>query len=102
MEQPRNRESLRIEGHTDNVPIHNGHFQSNWELSTSRASELIVLPGNHWMLRDEIQRSPQRRGAGVESLSTRCVFGALGRCIILRQSLALAAIAPRSRSPCQK
>jgi chemotaxis protein MotB len=36
-------ESLRIEGHTDNVPIHNGQFQSNWELSTSRASELIKV-----------------------------------------------------------
>jgi chemotaxis protein MotB len=34
-------ESLRIEGHTDNVPIHNSRFASNWELSTSRASELI-------------------------------------------------------------
>ena len=32
---------MRIEGHTDNVPIHNGRFQSNWELSTARASNLI-------------------------------------------------------------
>jgi chemotaxis protein MotB len=29
-------ENMRIEGHTDNVPIHNPHFPSNWELSTSR------------------------------------------------------------------
>ena len=34
-------EALRVEGHTDNVPIHNGRFASNWELSTARASELI-------------------------------------------------------------
>jgi chemotaxis protein MotB len=34
-------ESLRIEGHTDNVPIHNSHFDSNWELSTARSSDLI-------------------------------------------------------------
>ena len=34
-------EMLRIEGHTDNVPIHNAQFPSNWELSTCRAIELI-------------------------------------------------------------
>ena len=41
-------ESLRIEGHTDNVPIHNGHFDSNWELSTARASELVKLMILHY------------------------------------------------------
>jgi len=34
---------LRIEGHTDNVPIHTAQFASNWELSTARASELAKL-----------------------------------------------------------
>jgi chemotaxis protein MotB len=34
---------IRIEGHTDDVPIHNGRFSSNWELSTSRATEMIKL-----------------------------------------------------------
>jgi len=32
---------VRIEGHTDNVPIHNSHFNSNWELSTARATEMV-------------------------------------------------------------
>jgi len=36
-------ESMRIEGHTDNVPIHNAQFASNWELSTARASQLLRL-----------------------------------------------------------
>jgi len=35
--------SLRIEGHTDNVPIHTVSFASNWELSTARATELVKL-----------------------------------------------------------
>jgi chemotaxis protein MotB len=35
--------NLRIEGHTDNVPIHTTQFQSNWELSTARATEIIRL-----------------------------------------------------------
>src|SRR5437763_3201147 len=34
---------LRIEGHTDNVPIHTAHMASNWELSTARSTELIRL-----------------------------------------------------------
>lgn len=34
---------LRIEGHTDNVPIHTGQFDSNWELSTARATRLARL-----------------------------------------------------------
>jgi chemotaxis protein MotB len=34
---------LRIEGHTDNVPIHTAQFSSNWELSTARATEIVRL-----------------------------------------------------------
>jgi chemotaxis protein MotB len=34
---------IRIEGHTDNVPIHNSRFDSNWELSTARATQLVRL-----------------------------------------------------------
>jgi CheY-specific phosphatase CheX len=34
---------LRIEGHTDNAPIHNSEFPSNWELSTTRATEIVRL-----------------------------------------------------------
>ena len=31
---------LRVEGHTDDVPIHNEQFESNWELSTARANRI--------------------------------------------------------------
>ncbi|HEX4038774.1 MAG TPA: flagellar motor protein MotB [Acidobacteriaceae bacterium] len=34
---------LRIEGHTDNVPIHTAQFASNWELSTARATEMARI-----------------------------------------------------------
>jgi len=31
---------LEVAGHTDNVPIHNDRFASNWELSSARALEV--------------------------------------------------------------
>jgi chemotaxis protein MotB len=34
---------LRIEGHTDNIPIHTAQMPSNWELSAARATELVRL-----------------------------------------------------------
>ena len=34
---------LRVEGHTDNVPIHNEQFDTNWELSTTRATRLARI-----------------------------------------------------------
>jgi len=34
---------LRIEGHTDNIPIHTAQWASNWELSTARSTELVRL-----------------------------------------------------------
>jgi chemotaxis protein MotB len=42
------REFIRVEGHTDNVPIHNAVFKSNWDLSTSRATGMIDLLINHY------------------------------------------------------
>jgi len=32
--------AVRVEGHTDNVPIHTAQFATNWELSTARASAI--------------------------------------------------------------
>ena len=34
---------IRVEGHTDNQPIHTSQFKSNWELSTARATEVVSL-----------------------------------------------------------
>ena len=35
--------AVQVEGHTDNVPIHNPQFPSNWELSAVRASAVVRL-----------------------------------------------------------
>jgi chemotaxis protein MotB len=34
---------MRVEGHSDNVPIHNATFNSNWDLSTSRAMAVAMM-----------------------------------------------------------
>jgi chemotaxis protein MotB len=34
---------IRVEGHTDDVPIHSERFRSNWELSSARALSVVQL-----------------------------------------------------------
>jgi len=34
---------VRLEGHTDAVPIHNARYRSNWELSTARGVTMLEL-----------------------------------------------------------
>ncbi len=34
---------VRLEGHTDSVPIHNSRFRSNWELSAARSIAMLEL-----------------------------------------------------------
>ena len=39
--------SIDVEGHTDNVPINNELFPSNWELSAARAASVVHLFTNY-------------------------------------------------------
>ena len=48
---------IRIEGHTDNVPIQTSRFPSNWELSTARATTIVSYLLMHFRL------SPDRLSA---------------------------------------
>lgn len=34
---------IRVEGNTDNLPVHSGRFRSNWELSTLRATNVAEV-----------------------------------------------------------
>lgn len=36
------KKQIRVEGHTDNVPIHTARYMSNWQLSTDRATNVII------------------------------------------------------------
>lgn len=39
---------VRMEGHTDSIPIHNSRFRSNWELSAARAIAMLDLFGHEF------------------------------------------------------
>jgi chemotaxis protein MotB len=45
---------MRVEGHSDDVPIHNAEFASNWDLSTARATAVAM------MLLDEAGVDPKK------------------------------------------
>ena len=49
--------SLRVEGHTDDVPIQGGRYRSNWELSTARATSVVTF------LAQDVGLTPQRLSA---------------------------------------
>jgi chemotaxis protein MotB len=36
-------QAMRVEGHTDDIPIHTAQFATNWELSTARAADITRL-----------------------------------------------------------
>lgn len=47
---------IRVEGHTDNVPIHNRKFSSNWDLSTARALSVVkFFMVHHYFKPDQLQ-----------------------------------------------
>lgn len=45
---------IRVEGHTDNLPINTGKFPSNWELSALRASNVVHV------LQKDVGINPER------------------------------------------
>ena len=50
---------LRVEGHTDDVPIRNAVFESNWALSSARATRVVRL------LIEQGQLAPERLSAAA-------------------------------------
>ena len=47
---------IRVEGHTDNVPIHNKKYSSNWDLSTARALSVVkFFMVHHYFKPDQLQ-----------------------------------------------
>ncbi|KRG39434.1 flagellar motor protein MotD [Stenotrophomonas pictorum JCM 9942] len=45
---------VRVEGHTDNLPIATAQFPSNWELSAARAASVVHLFADHGVQPDRL------------------------------------------------
>jgi len=58
--------SLLIEGHTDDVPIHSARFASNWELSTARATAVV-----QWLIEREGMTPSRLSAAGYGEFHPR-------------------------------
>ncbi|MFY9727827.1 MAG: flagellar motor protein MotB [Bryobacteraceae bacterium] len=41
---------VRLEGHTDSIPIHNSRFRSNWELSAARAIAMLEILATRYQI----------------------------------------------------
>jgi chemotaxis protein MotB len=66
---------LRVDGHTDRLPIHTPEFPSNWELSTARATAVLEylisqgVPPNRLAAAGFAEYQPVDTGTGEEALA---------------------------------
>ena len=64
---------LRIDGHTDNRPIHSAEFASNWELSAARAISVVRyameqgIPANRLAATGFAENQPIDSGDGEDA-----------------------------------
>lgn len=62
---------VRMEGHTDSVPIHNSRFASNWELSAARSIRMLNLFANRFGVnRDKMSIAAYADNAPIDTNAT--------------------------------
>jgi chemotaxis protein MotB len=61
---------VRMEGHTDAIPIHNSHFRSNWELSAARSIALLEMLTSFGVSRDRLSIAGYADTAPLEDNDT--------------------------------
>ncbi|HOE65718.1 MAG TPA: flagellar motor protein MotB [Candidatus Hydrogenedentes bacterium] len=45
---------VRVEGHTDDVPVRSGRYETNWQLSTERATNVVMYLIAHYQILPEL------------------------------------------------
>jgi len=59
---------VRVEGHTDSVPIHNSRFRSNWELSAARSIAVMdILINRFGITKDRLAIVGYAENASIDS-----------------------------------
>jgi chemotaxis protein MotB len=61
---------ISVEGNTDDVPIHSGQFPSNWQLSTARASTVVLFLIAHGVVPRRLTASGNAEQRPVDSNAT--------------------------------
>jgi len=61
---------VRLEGHTDAIPIHNSRFRSNWELSAARSIALLELLSSFNVAHDNLSIAGYADTAPVDDNET--------------------------------
>jgi len=62
---------LRLEGHTDSIPIHTSRFRSNWELSAARAIAMMeILATRYQISRERVAVAGYAENAAADSNDT--------------------------------
>ena len=63
--------AVRLEGHTDSIPIHTARFRTNWELSAARAIAMMeLLTGNFGLGKDRFAIAGYADTAPVDTNDT--------------------------------
>lgn len=69
---------VRVEGHTDNVPISNSDFADNWELSTARAWSVGNYIGNKTHVVERLDGEGNLIEANLERMIPESKLGLMG------------------------
>ncbi len=80
---------VRLEGHTDSIPIHTARFRSNWELSAARSIALLeLLAGRYHVEKDRMSIGGYADSAPIDSNATEEGRARNRRCdiVILNQT----------------